>query len=358
MTPGNSDESDSSSGRFWESSAAVSESPNESSGGSSTEPTDWVPTSCPICSGGPLIADGSSAICSSCDREYTEDELCEECGGCIDYSNSPPHCRDCGIVVDDTPSLESQHGWETARDNKRTGPVETETKRNRGHTTSIGEIRDINVSLSDSQRHRIQRLQNTQRQFRRYGSSERTTKYAMDELSRMVPGLGLPTRVRETAAVIYRQATNKDLHIGRSVEAIATAALYFACQQEDVARRLEKLAEVSRVDQSCVFNAVKTLSQELGIPIKPTDPGKYVSQFASELAVSGETERSARELLEEAESRNVFSGRNPAGLAAAAIYEASLSPEAQHLSQDEVAEATDVSMKTISAAYRKLREDD
>ena len=44
----------------------------------------------------------------------------------------------------------------------------------------------------------------------------------------MASALGLPRNVRETAAVVYRDAVDKNLIRGRSIEGVAAAALYAA----------------------------------------------------------------------------------------------------------------------------------
>jgi len=58
-------------------------------------------------------------------------------------------------------------------------------------------------------------------------ADERNLAYALSELDRMSSRLGLPKKVRETAAVIYRQVNlYKHLVRGRSIEGVSSAALY------------------------------------------------------------------------------------------------------------------------------------
>ncbi len=73
---------------------------------------------------------------------------------------------------------------------------------------------------------------------------ERNLKQALGEIDRMASALGLPDNVREMAAVIYRRALNEDLLPGRSIEGVATPALYAAARQAGVPRSLDEITEV------------------------------------------------------------------------------------------------------------------
>jgi len=75
---------------------------------------------------------------------------------------------------------------------------------------------------------------------------------------------GLPRNVRETAAVVYRDAVDKNLIRGRSIEGVAAAALYAACRQCSVPRTLDEIAEVSRVSRKEIGRTYRFISRELG----------------------------------------------------------------------------------------------
>ena len=79
----------------------------------------------------------------------------------------------------------------------------------------------------------------------------------------MASALGLPRNVRETAAVVYRDAVDKNLIRGRSIEGVAAAALYAACRQCSVPRTLDEIAEVSRVSRKEIGRTYRFISREL-----------------------------------------------------------------------------------------------
>jgi transcription initiation factor TFIIB len=95
--------------------------------------------------------------------------------------------------------------------------------------------------------------------------------------------------------------------------------------------------------------------RELELEVKPADPEHYIPRFASDLGLSEEAERRARDLLDHGREEGLISGKSPVGLAAAAIYAASLLTN-QKLTQNEVGNVADVSEVTIRNRYHELLE--
>lgn len=171
----------------------------------------------------------------------------------------------------------------------------------------------------------------------------------------MGSALGFAEPVQETAGVVYRRAVEENLLPGRSIEAMTTASLYGAARQQGTPRTLDEFATVSRVEKLSIQRAYRYLSKELNLGIAPADPTEYIPQFASELGASDEAERLASELLDVAEEQNVYSGKNPAGLAAAALYAAAYLTN-ESLTQEEVSDTTHISRVTIRNRYQELLE--
>ncbi|GAB3419665.1 transcription initiation factor IIB [Haloparvum alkalitolerans] len=288
---------------------------------------------------------------------------CPECGGQLasDTEHGETVCADCGLVVDDD-EIDRGPEWRAfdsnERDSKsRVGAPTTNMMHDKGLSTNIGwQDKDAyGNSLSSSQRQKMQRLRTWNERFRTRDSKERNLKQALGEIERMASALGLPDNVRETASVIYRQALEQDMLPGRSIEGMATASLQAAARMEQVPRSIDEIAAVSRVDAEEFKRAYRYINRELKLEIKPADPVQYVPRFASDLDVPDETERLARELLEDAKKQNVHSGKSPVGLAAAALYAAGMLTNLD-VTQAEVSEVTDMSEVTIRNRYQELLE--
>jgi transcription initiation factor TFIIB len=293
--------------------------------------------------------------------EGESEELCPECGGALqtDEAQAETVCGDCGLVVDEA-AIDRGPEWRAfdagEKDQKsRVGAPTTKMMHDDGLSTNIGwQNKDAyGNALSASQRQKMQRLRTWNERFRTRDHKERNLKQALGEIDRMASALGLPENVRETASVIYRRALAEDLLPGRSIEGIATASLHAAARMGNVPRSLDEMAAVSRVDQPTFKRAYRYIVRELSLEVQPADPLEYLPRFASELDLSDETERRARELLETAKRQNVHSGKSPVGLAAAAIYAAGVLCN-DALTQSEVSAATDMSEVTIRNRYQEL----
>jgi len=294
--------------------------------------------------------------------EETDGELiCPECGatGIAVEKRGETVCEECGIVIEDD-MIDHGPEWRAfdsrERDRKsRVGAPSTNTLHDKGLSTKI-DWKDSDAtgsSLSARKRSQMVRLRTWDERFRAKSARERNLKQALGEIDRMASALGLPENVRETAGVIYRKALYDDLLPGRSIEAMATASLYAAARQANTPRSLDEFQPISRVDRQEYARAYRYLGRELGLAIEPADPAKYLPRFASELDVPEAVERRARELIETGKTQGVHSGKSPVGLAAGALYAGALLSN-ERITQQTIAEATDVSEVTIRNRYQEL----
>jgi len=296
-------------------------------------------------------------------EERASTRVCPECGGRLfaDEERGETVCSECGLVVEED-EIDRGPEWRAfdaaERDSKsRVGAPTTNMMHDKGLSTNIGwQDKDAyGRSLSPRQRQKMQRLRTWNERFRTRDSKERNLKQALGEIDRMASALGLPREVRETASVIYRRALDEDLLPGRSIEGVATAALYAAARQMGTPRSLDEVATVSRIDDMEFKRTYRYLVRELNLEVKPADPTSYVPRFVSELGLSDDVERRARELLRNAVDSGVTSGKSPVGLAAAAIYAGALLCN-EKVTQSEVSDVTNVSEVTIRNRYQELLE--
>ena len=290
-----------------------------------------------------------------------EQQRCPECGGNLvtDDERGETVCTECGLVVDED-QIDPGPEWRAfdakEKDEKsRVGPPTTKTMHDKGLSTNIGwQDKDAyGNSLGSRQRKKMQRLRKWNERFRTRDSKERNLKQALGEIDRMASALGLPDNVRETASVIYRRALDEDLLPGRSIEGVATSALYAAARKAGTPRSLDEISSVSRVAKDEIARTYRYVVRELNLEIQPADPKSYVPRFVSDLDVSEEVERRARDLLDTATEKGIHSGKSPVGLAAAAVYAAALLSN-EKVTQSEVSEVADISEVTIRNRYHEL----
>ncbi|MDR2623437.1 MAG: transcription initiation factor IIB [Methanobrevibacter sp.] len=289
---------------------------------------------------------------------------CPECGSenlIGDYERAEIFCAECGLVIDEN-IVDMGPEWRAfdheQRDKRtRVGAPVTYTIHDKGLSTMIDwKNKDIyGRDIPARSRAQWYRLRKWQRKIRISNSTERNLAFALSELDRVSSRLGLPRSVRESASVIYRNALERKLIRGRSIEGVVAASLYIACRRCNVPRTLDEISEVSRVTKKEVGRTYRFLSRELSIKLMPTSPVDYVPRFASELGLSTEAQTRAIEIIKKAMTKGLTSGRGPNGVAAAALYLASVLLT-ERKTQRDVAEVAGVTEVTIRNRYKELTE--
>jgi len=299
------------------------------------------------------------------EKPETEDIMkCPECESAHitrDYERGELICEDCGLVIDDN-YIDVGPEWrafdmEQGEKRARTGAPMTYTIHDKGLATEIGWKNKDSYGKSIPTRNRAQiyRMRKWQRRIRVSNATERNLAFALGELDRMASTLGLPRNVREAAAMIYRKAVNKNLIRGRSIEGVVAASLYGACRQLGVPRTLDEIANASRVNRKEIGRTYRFMTRELKLKLMPTSPVDYVSRFSSALKLPGEVQARAIEILKQAADMELTSGRGPTGVAAAAIYIASIQLNHRR-TQRQVADVAGVTEVTIRNRYKELTE--
>ena len=292
-----------------------------------------------------------------------EENVCPECGSKLETDSQRAEivCSRCGLVIDEY-LLDMGPEWRAfdheQRDKRvRVGAPMSKAIHDKGLPTVIdwrnkdGQGRTIPVE----KRAQLYRLRRWQRKIRVSGSGERNLAFALSEIDRNSSSLGIPRSVREDACVIYRDAVNHKLIRGRSIESVVTASIYVACRRCNVPRTLDEVAEVSKVTKKDVGRTYRFLSRELDIKLAPTSPADYVPRFASKIGLSSEAQSKAIEIIEKASDNGLTSGKGPTGVAAAALYIASVLL-GERKTQKDVAQVSGVTEVTIRNRYKELSE--
>ena len=289
---------------------------------------------------------------------------CPECGSkrlIKDYDSAEIVCIDCGIVIDEKITNEGPE-WRAFDDDQRTkrirvGAPLTYTIHDKGLSTMIDwHDKDIyGKTLSPGQKAQVYRLRKWQRRIRVSDATERNLAFALSEITKIANNLSLPKNIIETASVIYRKAVKERLIRGRSIQGVTSAAIYLACRQCGLARTLDEIATVTRINKKEVGRSYRFLVKELDYFVPPVKPNQYITKFSNHLTMAGKVEEIAHKILAGAKAKKLTSGRGPTGIAAAASYIASVLT-GERKTQREIAEIARVTEVTIRNRYKELAE--
>ncbi len=290
-------------------------------------------------------------------------DKCPECGSSNlvhDYDTGETVCGDCGLVLYEQ-MMDKGPEWraftqEEKASRSRVGVPTSYSVHDKGLSTAISQVdRDaFGRKLPLSTRLQMWRLRKWQIRSRVHSSIDRNLAQAMAELDRLSDKVYIPPPIKEKAAVTYRKALDKGLVRGRSIAAIAAAALYAACRGSGTPRTLREIAEASLVDKKDVARCYRLLLRELDVHMPIADPLTYVSKIAERTGMSGKTQGIAIQILREAKKKRAAAGKDPMGLAAAALYIACLQNN-EKKTQKDIAEAAGVTEVTVRNRYKTLK---
>ena len=176
---------------------------------------------------------------------------------------------------------------------------------------------------------------------------------ALRELDRISSALGLPSRFKEEAAMIYRKAREEGLVQGRSIRAVMGASVYAVCRLNDVPRTFDEIAKAADVDTKAVKRAYNAVSRKLKLTLQLTRPKDYLERFGSNLQLSRKVRARALELLDTVPEMDLISGKSPLGTVAAAIYMAA-AELGENVTQREISQIAGVSEVTLRARCKEI----
>jgi len=269
-------------------------------------------------------------------------------------------CGKCGYVVsekiDDSGPEWRSFPNEGGKDPARTGVPTSLTMHDMGLATIIGPTNKDSSGkpLSTSMRSTIERLRTWDSRSQVHEPVDRNFRQAFSELSRLKDKLTISDSVLEKAAYIYRKAMEKGLVRGRSISALIAASLYTACRDTETPRTLKDIGEAANIKKKDIARCYRLLHRQLDLKMPVVNSIQCISRIASKIGISEKTKRSACLVLKEAQDSHESAGKDPMGLAAAALYLSCVKND-ESLTQRDIAAAANVTEVTIRNRYKSLR---
>ncbi|MGD2072964.1 MAG: transcription initiation factor IIB [Candidatus Thorarchaeota archaeon] len=289
-------------------------------------------------------------------------KVCTICGGTDfyeDLTRGETICTSCGCVLSDR-TIDSGPEWrafttEERNARARTGSPMTLTMADKGLATTISwSDRDANGrAIKASQRASIYRMRKWQIRTLVHSSQHRNLSIALSELDRLTSQLGIPREPKETAALIYRKALSKRLVRGRSIEGMIAASIYLSCRIHKIPRQLDEIVTEARVNRKELGQCVRLILWSVDVKVPIPSANDLMPRISADLSLDGKTVQTAMNIINEAKEIGVTAGKDPGGLAAAALYIAGII-EDDRRTQREIAEASNVTEVTVRNRYKDL----
>ena len=304
--------------------------------------------------------------CPSCGSEKTindtatGDLLCSNCGTVL-FQHMIDHGAEWRAFSNDEREKKS-----------RVGAPLTLTMHDKGLSTNI-DYRDVDAHgkvLPPNKREQAKMLRKWHSHMRANSSMDRNLTRALYELERICSQLKLSRSIKDRAAFIYRNAIKQNLIRGRSIESMIAACIYTACRYRSIPILYEDIIMVSRVNKKDLHRCYRLIYDQLqknnfkntkekstshthGNVIPLNSPKNFLSRYTTELGLSSKTQRYAWKILDYAMKLRILGGKDPSGLAAAALYIAAIKNNEKKTQRD-VATVASITEVTVRNRYKDL----
>jgi transcription initiation factor TFIIB len=249
--------------------------------------------------------------------------MCPECGEKATGEDEIT-CVGCGLVLAEN-ALDRGPEWRRFDNDEpnpaRAGPPRTATRHDNGLSTVIGRYTDAAGNWLTARKKR--QLNRIREHHKRFDSKlDENQAVGLTEISRLCSALDAGKGIQEQASRLFTTAQKADLLRGRSIEAIAAAAVYATLRANGVTRPLGELFEHAAVSRRRVFHCYRVINREL-------------ADLASDTGIAN--------------------GRSPSGVAAGCVYLAADQCR-NPVTQQAAAEIAGVSTATLRETYQALAE--
>jgi|TARA_B110000014_G_C20099432_1_gene576822 transcription initiation factor TFIIB len=276
---------------------------------------------------------------------------CNKTSLILDESSGEMICSACGVVVSENRESGGPE-WRSfandGTDKSRVGAGSSITMHDMGLSTVIGSANKdaTGKPLSSSMKKSIDRLRTWDSRSQASTSLDRNLRQALSEMDKLKDKLSLSDTVIEKSAYIYRKANEMKLVKGRSIHGLVAACVYAACRDTETPRTLDDVADGINIRRKDVARCYRLIFRELDLKVPVADPINGVARIASIAGLGEKTKRKAIELLTKAKKIGMVAGKDPMGLAAAALYLSCIASGGT-TTQKNISEASGVTEVTI-----------
>lgn len=235
--------------------------------------------------------------------------------------------------------------------------VTSETSRVRGSEPVTSKVHDYGLSTVIDEHSRVGKKLNELNKSSRIHTREKRLVKALQLMNSLINRLNLPNSdlVKNDAGIIVNRLYRKGIIKRKNMRAIIAAVIITTLKNHSIPLNTREILNLCQVTQREVWKALLKIHRDSGekIRIGIVDPLSYVRQYSCILGVSPETESLAMKLVNTAKSSGVTSGKGPQGIAAAALYIASILMN-EKLTQQNISEKLNITEVTLRNRYRDL----
>jgi len=290
--------------------------------------------------------------------KYEQDVVsCPHCGSheiAFDHIDGVYVCIRCGSVVGRAFYEGYEQRWFDT-DLPRTSGSYTDTVHDHGIGGTDFDLSSGRVKVSDRTKWRNLRSVLVKS---RTTKAERVVEKALRHLNMYAKKLDIPSYVKESAAKMLRKAVEGGNYKDKTLRNLAVAAIYVALKIHGLPKPAKLLCKEAGIELKDLWHAEKKIYEAnngFSAATKQHSPETYITLLVSKLGLSNGVEKLAIKLIGEYRKLNLDVGKPAVGIAAAAVYLASILMN-EKKTQQQVAEALGISDVSIRSRYGEMVE--
>ncbi|MEM0373161.1 MAG: transcription initiation factor IIB family protein [Sulfolobaceae archaeon] len=282
---------------------------------------------------------------------------CPNCGSsALAVIDGRETCTSCGFVIEEY-VIDEGPEWRayTPQDRlerERTGAGLTPKVHDRGLYTDIGRSRGSRISSS-----RLLKMKMLQRKIR-VSSSDRKIVTYLSELNNECSKLGLPERIKETAATILRKVVEAGGDKRLNKTALILVTIFYACRVMRYPIDENEIIKRYGLTKSDIWNPIKRVQMIVksnSMFHSRISPKDYIPKIVSKLGLPQYIVSKSAELVEKMHSEGLTSGKGYIAISAASVYLMSTLFDNKK-TQKEVADVVNITEVTVRNRYRDIIE--
>ena len=163
--------------------------------------------------------------------------------------------------------------------------------------------------------------------------------------------LAIPDHAAEKAVYLFRKFMTQPRQ-PRRYSSMMLASLYAACRITGTPRTIQEIAAASDVRKRMIVRDYRILVESLDLSFEPYKPSEFVTRICTGLGLTEKIRRHAVYILAKVK-QDIFYGKSPMALAAAAVY-ISCKSNAERINQWKIASLVGISNVSLRNMYLLL----
>jgi transcription initiation factor TFIIB len=241
----------------------------------------------------------------------------------------------------------------------RSFEVISDTGRVRGSEPVTSKVHDYGLSTTIDEHSYEGRKLNELNKSSRVLSREKRLVKALQLTNSIINRLNLPNSdlIKNEVGMIVNKLYRKNIIKKKNMRAMIAAVIITTLKNHNIPLNTREILNLCQVTQREAWKALLKIHRDSGerIRLNVVDPLSYVRQYSCLLEVTPETESLAMKLVTTAKNSGITSGKGPQGIAAAALYIASILMNEKQTQQN-ISEKLGVTEVTLRNRYRDLIE--